>query len=60
MLKKTDYGYYFKQDTNVKVTVVDAGTDDAVSGISEVHFYTVGVKETEHTNVQTQKSLRKM
>ena len=58
-VEKTDYGYYFKQDTNVKVTVVDAGTDDAVSGISEVHFYTVGVKETEHTNVQTQKESKK-
>ena len=58
-VEKTDYGYYFKQDTNVKVTVVDAGTDDAVSGISEVHFYTVGAKETEHTNVQTQKESKK-
>ena len=39
---KTEYGYYFKNTTTVEVTAVDGGVDSPVSGVSEIHFYTIG------------------
>ena len=39
---KTEYGYYFKNTTTVEVTAVDGGVDSLVSGVSEIHFYTIG------------------
>ena len=39
---KTEYGYYFKNTTTVEVTAVDGGVDSPVSGVSKIHFYTIG------------------
>ena len=49
---KTDYGYYFKNNTEVSVTAVDGGIDGAVSGVSEIHFYTIEKDETTPSNIQ--------
>ena len=49
---KTDYGYYFKNKTEVSVTAVDGGIDGAVSGVSEIHFYTIEKDETTPSNIQ--------
>ena len=52
VVTKTYYGYYFKNNTEVSVTAVDGGVDGAVSGVSEIHFYTIEKDETTPSNIQ--------
>ena len=49
---KTEYGYYFKNTTTVEVTAVDGGVDSPVSGVSEIHFYTIEKGKTAPSNIQ--------
>ena len=49
---KTEYGYYFKNTTTVEVTAVDGGVDSLVSGVSEIHFYTIEKGKTAPSNIQ--------
>ena len=49
---KTEYGYYFKNTTTVAVTAVDGGVDSPVSGVSEIHFYTIEKGKTAPSNIQ--------
>ena len=49
---KTEYGYYFKNTTTVEVTAVDGEVDSLVSGVSEIHFYTIEKGKTAPSNIQ--------
>ena len=49
---KTEYGYYFKNTTTVEVTAVDGEVDSLVSGVSEIHFYTIEKGQTAPSNIQ--------
>lgn len=49
-VEKTDYGYYFKENTEVTITAVD--NDGPSSGLAKIMYYTVDINSGESEKIE--------